>query len=579
MSMSGNDELRISSPTLQPDPDAPQNPLISSPVAEESEEVTERFSAWLLRGPLTVVLGCLGLVQLASWTPHYLTWPSWADHDVFATIAQGWRNGLLPYRDLPCNNFPGTIYLFWGLGMLFGWGKMLPFYAVDAGMLVLLGCMMLLWSQRRLGGVLPGLIGYLTFISYYLGLDYAHAGQRDWQGPFFAVFGLLFLQAWPGRTGRVVSAIAMAIAVCFRPQTVLLMPALALSIDASLDGENASSLGKRFRTQVLWGGLFTLTLALTFIPLVWAGVMRDFLNGIRLTSYGGHYNRVTISSLAMGLFVLLAPFKMLLVPIIMALIAAKMDRPTRKLVLSWIFAFGFVSLYKPLSPMPHTYLNIPLILIWSITLSVLLRLVLEVARPLPSVQLVACLVVLALGVTIRPEFCMAGPTLRALASFAKGEIPEAPAPPGYRPGTVPTSGFYPWEDYRDLITYLRNHTSPETRVANVLKGDPAVTSPATRASVFPTESLAWLRMVRPEQESDFADRLAKTPESVVVWVPGEVGPDPKFTLEQITPVIRDLYEPEAQFGKIEVWRRRAHPETSSLSRRPTSPRHEPSRTK
>ena len=89
-------------------------------------------AARLLDGPLTAALLLLALGQLASWVPHYLTWPWFADEDVFATAAQGWDSGVLPYRDLRGNNFPGTTYLFWGLGKAFGWGNTVAFYAFDA---------------------------------------------------------------------------------------------------------------------------------------------------------------------------------------------------------------------------------------------------------------------------------------------------------------------------------------------------------------------------------------------------------------------------------------------------------------
>src|SRR5699024_5611566 len=119
-SMSGNDV----SPA-QTQYDGPTSPAHSDSAPEP--EGGERFAAWVMRGPLVLALVGLCLFQLGTWIPHYLTWPYWADHDVFATIAQGWDDGLLPYRTLRCNNFPGTIYLFWILGKTFGWGRTMPF--------------------------------------------------------------------------------------------------------------------------------------------------------------------------------------------------------------------------------------------------------------------------------------------------------------------------------------------------------------------------------------------------------------------------------------------------------------------
>src|SRR6185369_3725828 len=148
-----------------------------------------------------------------------------------------------------------------------------------------LGAVLLGWSRRRLGGLLPGLVGYLAFLSYYLGLDYAHAAQRDWQGPFFAVLGVLAVQGWPGRGGRLASALAMAAAVTFRPQTVLLLPAMVLAIDASARAAG-EPLGKSVRPLAAWGAAFAVFLAAAFAPLAAAGVLGDFVRGVRLAAYG-----------------------------------------------------------------------------------------------------------------------------------------------------------------------------------------------------------------------------------------------------------------------------------------------------
>src|SRR5947208_2914771 len=53
----------------------------------------DRIAERLLAGPLTILLGLVCLMQLITWIPHYLTWPLWADHDVFATLARGWEAG------------------------------------------------------------------------------------------------------------------------------------------------------------------------------------------------------------------------------------------------------------------------------------------------------------------------------------------------------------------------------------------------------------------------------------------------------------------------------------------------------
>src|SRR5436309_1707636 len=119
----------------------------------------DRFASRALNGPLTFALVLLGFLQLGTWLPHYLTWPYWADHDVFATAARAWQDGRLPYRDTYLNNFPGTLYLFALLGRVAGWGRPVGLFAFDAGLLIGFCAICLTWSRRVFGTRLPGVVG------------------------------------------------------------------------------------------------------------------------------------------------------------------------------------------------------------------------------------------------------------------------------------------------------------------------------------------------------------------------------------------------------------------------------------
>src|SRR5215213_6980943 len=119
-----------------------------------------------------LILGGMCLLHLVIWVPNYLIWPWSPDHDMWGTAALAWDAGVLPYREFYVNNLPGTMYIYWSLGKLCGWGRTTPFFVMDATIVVALGGMMIAWSIRRFGQVLPALVGYLTFLSYYCGLDY-----------------------------------------------------------------------------------------------------------------------------------------------------------------------------------------------------------------------------------------------------------------------------------------------------------------------------------------------------------------------------------------------------------------------
>lgn len=528
------------------------------PEIKPSENPADRLAERCLERLLGPTVVALGVLQLAAWIPHYLTWPWWSDHDVFATMALGWERGLLPYRDLASNNFPGTIYLFWLAGRLAGWGRTWAFYALDAGLVVGLGLAMLAWSRARFGRILPGAVGFVAFLGYYLGLDYTQAAQRDWQGPLFAALALATAEAWTGRGGRLASAALAALGFAIRPQTVLLWPAIALAV-ASAPRPGMLTFASRIRGLAAWGAALAGFVILAFAPLIAAGLMPEFLRGLRAASMGGDYYRVTAGSFLAEMARQLNLRDGLTAAGTLLLMGAA-PGGFRRSSRVWLVALAGVMFYRPLSPCPHAYLDHPRMLVSAFNLAVLSALVLE-AGPIgtpASFRLIAVLALLGLGGSLRPIFVNPIMASKAPAALRSGREPEI-IPPGYRENReVMLAAAYPWPDYREAIAYLREQTGPDTRIANALEGVPALTGPAARLPAFPAESVAWLK-VRPDDEAEFARRLEREPDSVVVWAPSEIGHNRRanrdFHLPLLEPVIRRLYEPEARFGAIEVWRR------------------------
>jgi hypothetical protein len=528
----------------------------------------EPVASWILRIGLPAILSVLCLVLLAGWIPQYLTWPYFTDHDVFATMAREWDRGRLPYRDYFSNNPPGQVYLFYLLGKAFGWGWIAPFNALDAGFLATLGAVMLAWSRRCLGGFLPGLVGYIAFLCYYMDLDYSLVGQRDWQGSFFAVVGLLVTQAWPGRPSRWFSAATMAVALIIRPQLVLLVPAMAVAIDEQVRGP-----GKSWRSTVggfmEWGLVFVAVIALCLLPLARDGVFFDLIKGMAKAGYQSKYSMIGSMTIPSRLLAQLWQPKIWGVVLAIVLLARRSSPAMSRPILCWVVAQVCFFFYVPLSPRPHMYLQHPITLVWTINLAVLAHLVAGSVTVSSSLRLVGICLVMGLAMDRAPDYM-----LLAESRFVFGQIRRSGMtptsvlsliknPPGYSRGHSNNrfSVLYPWKDYRAAILYLREKTSPETRVANVLTGHPAIAAPTDRAPVFPAESIAWLVVVNPDAEDEFAQALERTPDSVVVWSPSLrnvdwVPEDEDATLAKLHSAIRRLYEPEARFGDIEIWRRK-----------------------
>ena len=524
-----------------PEPDLPTEPTPGDRLAER-----------LLAGPMTVLLGLICLVQLLTWIPHYLTWPLWADHDVFATIARGWEAGVLPYRDLYCNQFPGTIYLFWILGRVAGWGGSAAIYAFDAGTIVLLGVGLVLWSRRIFGRALPGIVAYLSFLGYYLAFDYSHAAQRDWHAPLLAVLGILTLQTSRGGIlSTTIAGAAMSLAVCMRPHAILFLPAVAIQFLAEIRA------GGHARRIAFWSLSFVLTTIVWLLPLAVSGVLPDFLAGVGHNNTPADGRGLRVVALLVNVLKQFDTFGFIAVSIAVCMIP-KPDRKLASVSWVWLAALLLSLLYEPISPRYHSYLRIPFHLMLAMNVAVLAHLLITTRRIPASFKLLAFLLVLGVSCRIRPDFCAPRPSLRAVVAGLRGERSEA-APPGYRRGTINVAGYYNWADYRATLNYLQPVASRMTKIANALKGDPALVGILGGFSAFPAENIAWLRMVDRDHEARFASSLEGEPDSVVVWSPGDPGPDPTFKIDRIESTIRRFYEPEARFGVIEVWRRKESP--------------------
>ncbi len=220
-------------------------------------------------------------------------------------------------------------------------------------------------------------------------------------------------------------------------------------------------------------------------------------------------------------------------------------------------------LYRPFHPVQHYYLIHPVMLIGSTALAPPLARIIELVRIPAPVRVAVVLLVLSEMNQGRPYFCDPAATSDAILSLLHGQtLPEWP-PPGSGDWFDPRYGrWYKWVEYRSTLIYLRATTDPTTQVANVLKQPPfpAINGPAGRLSPFRAESgICWMWLVDIDLEPEFAAALERATDCVVVWSPAEDKVVSQMRLERLTAVIRKHYQPEARFGKIEVWRRASAP--------------------
>jgi len=536
--------------------------LTTSPAASTAPP---KVSEILLGVPLSGLLITLCVVMLAGWLPHYLTWPWWADLDTLATIAQGWDAGIRPYRDVALFNFPGQIELFWLLGRCFGWGRTAPIYAVDAALLVVLGLVMSTWSRRSFGRSSPGLVGFVAFLHYYLGLDYALVAQRDWQGPLLVVLGMMLVQAWPGRASSMGSGLLFGLAFVIRPHVLLFTPAVALVVAMSASAGSASGEPggrRRARSAALlaWALGASMGAAAGFAPLAAQGLLGDFVRGVRQASYGryGEYPVIHLGKVIGQLGKRLAIGSALAV-------AAALAAPSeiRRLALPWVLMFVLVLVYRPLHPLSHAYLAHPLWLVWSINLAVIAAAAMAVWKRRPSLALGSVVLLLAIASPGVPRFCDLEASVRALGDLGRG-IEPARVPLGAAAHFAPDdrNSPYTWDQYREVLAYLRLRTGPHTQVANLLRNVPfpALNGSVGRISPLRADAgILWLSSLDIGREADFARLLEEADDAVVVWIPGERSFHPRLQIPILERTVLQFYRPEARLGGIQVWRRLPRP--------------------
>ena len=286
------------------------------------------------------------------------------------------------------------------------------------------------------------------------------------------------------------------------------------------------------------------------------GLWGDFRDSLKVVAYGGKYNLVTPRMFAEQFFLQFQPLRTLFVPMGVVFLASRSDSETRRTALPWIVAFLGVLLYRPMSPHPHAYLSHPLMLVWTALAAILVQMTLDQVSLPASIRLVVVLLVMGLGLTVKPRFCNPNGSLAA-PSILKTHREPGPKPTGYeRHPDVPAAAHYEWSDYRDMLEHIRKSTAKTTKIANCLKYVPAITGPTARPSAFPAESVAWLIVVREDDVDMFVERLRSERDCVVVWSPAEKALEAAPQMAKLYVAIEAEYQLGATFGQIEVWTRK-----------------------
>ena len=310
------------------------------------------------------------------------------------------------------------------------------------------------------------------------------------------------------------------------------------------------------RLTASWLVGFAILTGILFLPLIVQGLMGDFVAGLTTVLPGSTYNQGKLAQLGSIVVRILAHGRVWGLPLAIALLWPSASVSTRMSGIGWLILLGGSVAYMAITPVLRPYTLHAFWLIWAFPLGILVAMLVEAtAHPWRDRMLSFVLLAMVIDAGFIPSACKPAGLIPAVKALARGRAPEQ-APWSYRHPYGDSMILFPWADYQATLAYLRTELGPETRVANALKGI-ALNGPTGRLPAFPAESVTWLFVVRPSDEARFITTLHATPDSVVVWAPGVTGPTSvPSQFPRLAQAIRELYEPAARFGAIEVWRRR-----------------------
>lgn len=526
---------------------------------EKTWGMTNDYCQKLLRLPFQWILCIIMALWFLLWAPHYLYWPWWMDLEHFSVSAHAWDQGIKPYRDLIDFNFPGSIYIMWMIGKLFGWDHPMAANFLDIMVCVVLSCLTIRWSKRVFDSSTAGLIGCFLMARYYMSLDASRVMQRDWYVIALGIGMLMVTQITTLRYKYLFTGFTLAVAFVIRPYAILLLPPLIVSILLENWGQRLK-IEIALKQVVLSGLVSSMVL---WSPLVFHGIADDFFQEIfRELMYGNYdpegreafhwtvYHQIA-SKVIFGAFCIVVPLLYLL----------RKDRCKLHLVLPWVVMFVSMVLYKPMCPVMHAYTEIPLEMVAGLMLGIFWG-VFENYQGVSSCFKV-CLIASWTWFYLPgiPEMLSVSSSREALVSMLSDTALEK-SPPGWAVhlkdrNNIPRSYF--WQDYQAALKFIREESSSEVRVVNFIRKQPFPTfnGPTGRLTLWPCgEGIQWLRWVHPELELEFANSLKSQVPAIVIWNDREEMSQVTIKYPLIDHLIRSEYEPVARFGQIDIWKRR-----------------------
>ena len=305
-----------------------------------------------------------------------------------------------------------------------------------------------------------------------------------------------------------------------------------------------------------WGAVASVVTAVGFLPVVWAGVLGDFLSCVK-ELVQPPYSTNSPGQVLIRMSPQKHPLVLLAATALIVLLWDRTGGEHRRNAWVVLAAMVGVLFYAAISPIRHVYYAIPQVAAASLGVTYLVTQVLRYGgRPTRLTVAAIALSFLFFGASSKPlSFKALRPgtetygLLTAFRVLRNGEMPPS-TPLGY-------FSDYPWKDHRALMEYLRGHTTPQTLVANLLVEDSsAVTSEIPRLTPLPIDSSCLVMYRIPSLVARDTAALETTIGAcVVLWDPTcLLGRSAEFS--RLFETVRRRFQFETRFGSLEVWRRR-----------------------
>jgi hypothetical protein len=181
--------------------------------------------------------------------------------------------GAVPYRDFFDMNMPGTYFIMWAFGRVFGWND-LGFRIFDLLCLASISASTFLWMRPT--GRLPAFAASVAFPLWYLLRGPSLSLQREYIAlvPFTAMLAIATSDtAFKPGLRALVSGLLAGVAFLIKPHFLL----LSLPILIVLLQHGATSPGVRRRFTALVGGI-SIPLGAAFLYLLCTGSLEPFMD-------------------------------------------------------------------------------------------------------------------------------------------------------------------------------------------------------------------------------------------------------------------------------------------------------------